>query len=142
MTSRRRAHARARDPQPEWRRRCALAAIALACARSTFPALAQDAPAVPPDECARILAGVASRRHASAGTLRCAPHLRSALYTVVAVHDRAPAPKGSDAAWLGSSLVGYYALDRGNGTVHEWDVGEDCARVADGHACRPGKDRP
>lgn len=140
MTSRR--HARARDPQPEWRRRCALAALALACARSTPPALAHETPAVPPGECARILAGVASRRLASASALRCAPHLRSALYTVVAVHSRAPAPEGSNAAWLGSSLVGYYALDRGNGTVHEWDVGEDCALVADGHACRRDKDRP
>jgi hypothetical protein len=55
----------------------------------------------------------------------CGLHEQSAGYFVFRLNSRYPAPDGADANWIGSNLVGYFAVKRSNGKVYNWDIAED-----------------
>ena len=66
----------------------------------------------------------AAERHARANKpsqYYCEPHTTSASYYVFAVRSSNP-PPAENPNWVGSSLVGWYALRRKDGAVVEWDI--------------------
>ncbi len=54
----------------------------------------------------------------------CSLHKQSAGYFVFRVNSRYPAPEGARADWVGSNLVGYFAVNMANGKVYNWDIAE------------------
>ena len=54
----------------------------------------------------------------------CEPHTASSRYYVFAVRSRDPAP-ANDPKWVGSSLVGWYAFRRKDGSVVEWNIADE-----------------
>lgn len=53
----------------------------------------------------------------------CEPHWTSSHYSVFAL--RATATASSDPKWIGSNLVGWYAVRRSDGAVLEWNMGDE-----------------
>lgn len=43
-------------------------------------------------------------------------------YYVFAIRSNYPAPKGAGPDWVGSALVGWYAVRQSDGQVRDWDV--------------------
>jgi hypothetical protein len=43
-------------------------------------------------------------------------------YFVFALRSNYPAPPGASPNWVGSSLVGWFAVSRSTGTVFNWDI--------------------
>jgi len=46
-------------------------------------------------------------------------------YYVFGLYSYYPAPPGSDPDWIGSSIVGWYAVSRATGQLYRWDVGAE-----------------
>lgn len=55
----------------------------------------------------------------------CSIHRQSAGYFVFRVGSRFPVPADAGPAWVGSNLMGYFAVNRANGKVYNWDIAED-----------------
>src|SRR5436190_13103166 len=55
----------------------------------------------------------------------CELYRKSPHYYVFALRSKRPAPVDSSADWVGSSLVGHFAVRRNDGAVLEWDFAAD-----------------
>jgi hypothetical protein len=73
------------------------------------------------------LRGVVSKQLSAShgpGEYRCDEDKPGALdgYYVFALRSNYPAPKGAGPDWVGSGLVGWYAVRISDGQVRDWDV--------------------
>ncbi len=55
----------------------------------------------------------------------CSLHSEQNDYFVVRINSRYPAPTDTGPDWVGSNLVGYFAVSRHNGKVYNWDIAEN-----------------
>lgn len=55
----------------------------------------------------------------------CSFHEQTAGYFIFRLNSRYPAPADAGPDWVGSNLVGYFAVSRTNGTVYNWDIAEE-----------------
>ena len=99
------------------------ACLALVCCA---PVLASGPAISHASACARLKAAVAqqqSPRH-GASEYRCelAVGEGRGRYFVFALRAKHPSPPGAHPDWVGSSLVGWFAVSRSTGTVFEWDA--------------------
>ncbi len=46
-------------------------------------------------------------------------------YYVFGLYSNYPAPPGAGPDWVGSSIVGWYAVSRSTGKLYRWDVGAE-----------------
>jgi hypothetical protein len=46
-------------------------------------------------------------------------------YYVFGLYSNFPAPPGAGPDWVGSSIVGWYAVSRSTGKLYRWDVGAE-----------------
>lgn len=80
--------------------------------------------------CARLKNRVAQLNSAAHGLneYRCeltkeGKHGPGRPYYVIALYSNFPAPPGAGPDWIGSSIVGWYAVSRSTGKLYRWDVG-------------------
>jgi hypothetical protein len=89
--------------------------------------LGRCAPALQDAACNKAIRSVvkfvASEKHKT--EYYCSLHEQSASYIVFRVNSRYPAPADAGADWVGSNLVGYFAVNRANGKVYNWDIAKD-----------------
>lgn len=78
--------------------------------------------------CERLRRAIATQRSAPHGLreYRCDfDHGEGAgRYYVFALRSNFPAPPGAKPDWVGSALVGWFAVSRESGEIDEWDVAE------------------
>ena len=55
----------------------------------------------------------------------CEPRNVSRRYYVFAFRSRHPEPPGAGPEWVGSNLVGWFAVRRNDGVAIEWDMAKD-----------------
>ena len=75
--------------------------------------------------CDRVRAAISKRLDASHGAdeYRCEDaEMGPNGYYVFALRANYPAPKGAGPDWVGSGLVGWYAVRASDGQIQEWDV--------------------
>lgn len=75
--------------------------------------------------CDYLRLAISKRLKASHGIdeYRCdATEARPAGYYVFAIRSNYPAPNGAGPDWVGSALVGWYAVRQSDGQVRDWDV--------------------
>ena len=83
--------------------------------------------------CARLKSRVQQLNSAAHGPneYRCeltkeGSHGPGRRYYVIALYSNFPAPPGANPDWIGSSIVGWYAVSRSTGKLYRWDVGAYC----------------
>ena len=55
----------------------------------------------------------------------CSLHAKQNDYFVFRINSRHPEPIDAGRDWVGSNLVGYFAVRKSNGKVYNWDIAED-----------------
>ena len=94
-----------------------------------MPAFASASGLTSTSACGRLKAAVAHKESPRHGPseYRCdlAPNEGQGRYFVFALRSKYPAPPGAGQNWVGSSLVGWFAVSRSAGTVFNWDVGAE-----------------
>jgi len=90
------------------------------------PALASAYAISSASACSRLKAAVAQRQSPRHGINEYRCELEAdegnGRYFVFALRSNYPAPPGASPNWVGSSLVGWFAVSRSTGALFNWDV--------------------
>jgi len=90
------------------------------------PVLASASAISSASACSRLKAAVAQRQSPRHGINEYRCELETdegnGRYFVFALRSNYPASPGASPNWVGSSLVGWFAVSRSTGTVFNWDV--------------------
>jgi len=77
--------------------------------------------------CNRVVRALTKSLAATGNThgYQCSLHRESASYFVFRLTANIPMQDGGDKNWVGSNLMGYFAVNRKNGRVYYWDIAEE-----------------